>query len=615
MKTFFVKTGLVIFLLFSTTSLFSSTGKYRLILNDNPATTITIAWDQESGTDPVVYYDTVDHGSNYSAYQYTKDFDRQIYYRDMDNTFARLTGLLPNTAYYFVIQDSEGTSDRYWFKTAPDDLSRLSFIAGGDSRSQPAPRRRGNTLVSKLKPHAVIFGGDMVVNNSGSRWAVWLEDWQLTTANDGRMIPIIAAQGNHEYGDDPEAINKIFDTPENEIYAVGFGDDLFRVYTLNSEIYEGGSQRKWLENDLAENTKTIWKAAQYHKPMRPHHSGKPNNNDAYGNWAELFFTEGVRIVIENDAHTVKTTWPIEPSSKAGSDDGFIRNDEEGSVYIGEGCWGAPLRDNDDDKEWTRASGKFFSFNLIFVEPSKVEIRKIKTDSAYSVGEVSNDDSFSLPENLDVWNPSNGTGSVIEIDSTSSCGGHFDLPNKQWRQISLPCDPGSSNQVSNIFSNMPGTYDTDWAMYRYDTKDNTYVNLGLDGILKRGEGYWIIQNSEAPISLTMPQGSTLTTAISTNIPLATKNGVNQWNMIGYPYGTEGVLNNATVLANSGNCAPSCDLNTAKDEGIAHNQLWNYDGINYTLVNITDNLKPWIGYWLPTLSNATTVAPVTLSVPKP
>jgi len=153
------------------------------------------------------------------------------------------------------------------------------------------------------------------------------------------------------------------------------------------------------------------------------------------------------------------------------------------------------------------------------------------------------------------------------------------------------------------------------MYRYDTKDNTYVNLGPDGILKRGEGYWIIQNSEAPISLTMPQGRAPTTAIGTNIPLATKSSVNQWNMIGYPYSTEGVLNNATVLANSGNCAPSCDLNTAKDEGIVHNQLWSYDGINYTLVNTTDNLKPWIGYWVPTLSSATTVAPVTLSVPKP
>ena len=74
----------------------------------------------------------------------------------MNNRFARLADLIPDKAYYFVINDSENTSNRFWFKTSPADLSRLSIIAGGDSRTNPAPRQRANLLVSKLKPHAIL---------------------------------------------------------------------------------------------------------------------------------------------------------------------------------------------------------------------------------------------------------------------------------------------------------------------------------------------------------------------------------------------------------------------------------------------------------------------------
>ena len=33
-----------------------STARYRLVWNDDPTTTITIAWDQLRGENPVVYY-------------------------------------------------------------------------------------------------------------------------------------------------------------------------------------------------------------------------------------------------------------------------------------------------------------------------------------------------------------------------------------------------------------------------------------------------------------------------------------------------------------------------------------------------------------------------------
>lgn len=390
----------------------ASNDKYRLTLRGNPATSIVIGWNQISGSNPTVYYGTIDYGTNYNSYPNAKSPDRTVSYKSMNNTFARLTGLQPNTAYYFVVRDSQGTSERFWFKTAPADKSRLSFIAGGDSRNNRTPRRNANRLVAKLKPHAVLFGGDMTDNDSSSQWQTWFNDWQLTIASDGRMFPIIAARGNHE--DSNNSIYNLFDVPSSSIYyAITFGDNLVRTYTLNTEISISGNQTTWLQNDLNSNTNTVWKMAQYHKPMRPHVSYKSEGNSQYSNWAQLFYNEGVKLVIECDAHTVKTTWPVRPSTGSGNDEGFVRDDQNGTVYAGEGCWGAPLRSNDDNKNWTRNSARFNQFKWIFIDEDKIETRTIKVDNASEVGSVSNNNVFQIPSNLDVWNPSNG--SVVTIN--------------------------------------------------------------------------------------------------------------------------------------------------------------------------------------------------------
>lgn len=441
---------------------YSSNGKYRLTLRDNPATTIVIGWDQTSGTNPVVHYGTTDFGTVYTSYPNSKAPDRIVSYKGMNNNFARLTGLTPNTAYYFVINDSQGTSARFWFKTAPSDNSRLSFIAGGDSRNNRSPRQNANRLVAKLKPHAVLFGGDMTSGDSSSEWKEWFNDWQLTIAGDNRMFPIVATRGNHE--DSNNSIYNLFDVPSSNVYyAITFGNNLVRTYTLNTEISISGSQTTWLQNDLNANPNVIWKMAQYHKPMRPHVSSKSEGNNQYSNWAQLFYDKGVKLVIECDAHTVKTTWPVRPSTGSGNDEGFVRDDQNGTVYAGEGCWGAPLRSNNDNKTWTRNSAMFNQFKWIFVDANKIETRTIKVDNASQVGEVSNTNVFQTPANLDIWNPSNG--SVVTINNTS-------VPDNE--APSVPTNLASSNVTANSVSLSWNASTDNVAVSGYDIYQNNAV---------------------------------------------------------------------------------------------------------------------------------------------
>ncbi|MEQ9304975.1 MAG: hypothetical protein RJQ14_13785 [Marinoscillum sp.] len=167
----------------------------------------------------------------------------------------------------------------------------------------------------------------------------------------------------------------------------------------------------------AANGHVTWRSAQYHRPMRPHTAGKAEQNDQYNSWAGRFNNHNVKLVVECDAHTVKTTWPVVPSTGSGNDEGFIRDDANGTVFVGEGCWGAPLRTNNDDKSWTRNSGVFNQFKLIFVDQDKIEVRTIKLDNATSVGENSNGNPFAFPSNLDIWSPSNG--SVVTIQNSNN----------------------------------------------------------------------------------------------------------------------------------------------------------------------------------------------------
>ena len=375
----------------------AKTEKYRIMWRDDPATSMVVGWVQESGQDAAVHYGIEDKGQNCDEYAQSQEVDRQTEHAGMQHRFARLEGLEPNTTYYFVICDDDGASSRMYFKTAPNDAQTpFTIVAGGDSRNNEDIRRMANVMVSKLRPLFVMFGGDMTNKSSDAEWKEWLEDWQLTRSEDGRMYPIMAARGNHEKGN--KFVTEIFDTPgQDAYYSLGFGNGLIRIWTLNTEISKGGNQAEWLKSDLENHDDVVWKLAHYHKPIRPHVSGKSEGNGQYQYWAQPFHQHRMNLVVECDAHTVKHTWPLIPSDSPESDMGFVRDDDKGTVYIGEGCWGAPLRNADDKKSWTRDMDRFNSFHWIHVDgPSDMSVRTIKIEDVESVqSKIENEDPFKL----------------------------------------------------------------------------------------------------------------------------------------------------------------------------------------------------------------------------
>ncbi|MCM2278523.1 MAG: metallophosphoesterase family protein [Oligoflexia bacterium] len=380
----------------------------RITLEGDASTSATIGWStlEEPGPDQRLYFGTEDHGEDFARYPHSRSIDRANSVMGMNNAFVRLENLRPGTIYHFVIASPRNVSRRYFFRTSPGDESeRLSIIAGGDSRTNRKPRQNANLLVGKLRPDFVLFGGDMTEDGGEAEWKQWLQDWQLTVPGDGRITPVVLARGNHERDD--QILSDLFAVPPNAYYAVSAGRNLLRAYTLNSEFPIAGSQTEWLRAELAKDSGVTWKVAQYHRPMRPLIRKKPEGETMYRSWAPLFHQFGMDAVFESDAHTVKATWPLRPDTGPGSEDGFIRDDRAGTLYLGEGTWGAPLRKPDDLRGWVRNSDSFNHFNWLFVSSHEMEIRTINVDNAEEVEALTEAGRFGMPRKLRVWAPAHG----------------------------------------------------------------------------------------------------------------------------------------------------------------------------------------------------------------
>ncbi len=390
----------------------------RLVWVDDPSTTVTVAWKHLSGSDAVVKYGTVDNGRFEELYSDAKSVDRTASYSSITTKFSRLTGLQADTKYYFVVADSVGVSERYWFRTAADTPKPFSFVAGGDSRNNRTPRQRANRLVGKIRPLFVAFTGDMINSDNETEWNEWLTDWEETVSSDGQMFPILPHRGNHESRGN-STVYHLFDTTADNYYGLTFGGDLLRFYVLNSESGES-TQATWMQNDLDSlggvNAFTHLMAG-YHKPMRPHSSSKSNGTAEYNAWAQLFYDYRFDLVMESDTHTMKRTLPIRPSTESGSDEGFITSVSDGTVYIGEGCWGAPLRSANDARAWTADQASFNGFDLVHVHLDYSEVYTVRVDNEATVAELAEGEGCSLPAGIDLWQAAGGTRLVVNRGAT------------------------------------------------------------------------------------------------------------------------------------------------------------------------------------------------------
>ncbi|WP_020405692.1 DNRLRE domain-containing protein [Hahella ganghwensis] len=416
------------------TSVQAAPEQIRVVWDHDPSHEAIIGFSEGSGSSPYVIWGTDPSGNGWSnqAYQKSYNFDGNL-----RSYFVRLTGLQPSTSYYFRACDNAGCSERFWFRSASDTASDFTFIAGGDSRSNPTARRQGNRLVSKIRPQFVLFGGDLTDDNRASELDEWLDDWTESYSSDvidgldyKRVYPLVPTVGNHE-NDDQTFICKVFGVDANQdgnctlddtYFAFSVGGGQARFYTLNTEFRNSGyetewrEQMNWLQSDLASDGSGVsWRMVQYHKPMFPRTTSKPSKYYKMYEWADPFHSYKMNLSFESDSHLVKYTWPVIPS-----DGSYIRADA-GTLYVGEGSWGAPTRSADRYSDWIIDQDSFAQLKIVQFSGENVLVRTARFSGEGNVSplsrEVRESDPLALPQNLNLWGPQ----SVGEVMTLSRSG--------------------------------------------------------------------------------------------------------------------------------------------------------------------------------------------------
>lgn len=327
----------------------------------DPSTTLTVNW-QTHAAEPgaaVVHYDTVSHADGTPAdyahsakgkFVQIEGLENRDYFR------AELTGLKAATTYYIMVGDQAlGLSEELKVKTIPNDDRPLRFVTGGDMGTSPHSRTLMKHSAS-YNPQFAVIGGDIAYANGRleavSRWDTWFTYYSTEMVTpEGYSIPIVAAIGNHE-------INFAKDPTESPFYFVLFGQAggdshfvrqfgenliLFVLDTGHQESH--ASQVDWMRSEFSKHQNMKYKAAVYHVPLYPTHRDFMTHESKNGreHWSPLFDDFGLTVAFENHDHTFKRTHLIK--------NGEIATDGEGTLYLGDGCWGTGQRPIGYEPRW------------------------------------------------------------------------------------------------------------------------------------------------------------------------------------------------------------------------------------------------------------------------
>lgn len=387
-----------LFILATTTTASSSSPEdepayvYLTYASPDPARTINVSWRTDENYVGAVRYDTESQNGAPGAYSYsaegaggvtTAKFDGYIHH-------VELTGLEPDTTYYFICGNSDyGWSEELSFKTAPVEKENIRFVVGGDSRwdarpdhphpDWPEARDNISKLMASYNPDFVIFIGDYIWSgqeqNGLDTWDNWLgavfEHWR---APDGRLIPMIPVIGNHEVtypepqeydpmGDASNYYMLFVPSGDKAYYSLNLGPDL-HITILDSEFRSTLSdswneQMEWLMQDLSEHYDYLWKIAADHRP--------PLDESGFQReWIPEFDIPHLDLMFSGHEHYYERSHPINllRNQNLLSSESF-ESPENGTIYIVSGGWGAP--NYDANPHWYSACGPIKDYHFTVID--------------------------------------------------------------------------------------------------------------------------------------------------------------------------------------------------------------------------------------------------------
>ena len=353
------------------------------------STTLTVNYQTlEEPQASAVRYDTRSRNGKIADYKYEATGTRHKIEGLEDGRtihWVELKGLTPDTTYYFVAGDPKtGFTEERKFRTVAADEKKFRFVIGGDMGT-------GLTLppllqmAAREEPQFGVIGGDIAYANDRltnyARWDAWLDAWgQNMVTPKGFTIPMVLAIGNHE-------VNSSVNAPTNSLFYLGyfaqegqrsyasrkFGKDVV-IYLLDSGhlVPHGPEQAAWLDAQLEADRGRLHRFAVYHVPLYPAFRPYEGSRSADGRntWLPIFDKHHLTAAFEHHDHVFKRTK-------------LLRNnqpDPNGTLYLGDGCWGMGARTVDKVRRWYEVkAAPLQHFWRVDISGERVEYRAIDKD--------------------------------------------------------------------------------------------------------------------------------------------------------------------------------------------------------------------------------------------
>ena len=269
--------------------------------------------------------------------------------------------LAPGRAYYFIAGDPQhGFTAEQKFRTVPAGSQDLRFIVGGDMDIGPAAAKLLQQA-AKLSPAFGLVGGDIAYAGDMlahyAKWDAWLDHWETNMVTPaGLTIPMVLAIGNHEIRSGANTISptnaqffmRYFAQDRERSYRVcTFGKNL-ALFLLDSghAATHDGAQAAWLEAQLTTYAAVPQRMAAYHVPLYPSYRAYDGAGSVKGRqaWLPVFDQHHLTTAFEHHDHSFKRTQLLRDN----------KLDPEGTLYLGDGCFGVDPRTVVKELRWYQA---------------------------------------------------------------------------------------------------------------------------------------------------------------------------------------------------------------------------------------------------------------------
>lgn len=266
---------------------------------------LVIRWEMDKKSDYTVEYGVTTKKTKLVKLNYRES-------KNIGNLYeAKLPDLRPNSVYYYRLVSPTNKS---WFKTRTYAYNQgnLTFVAMGDSRSNPEVFSKVMNASAGVNPDFIISTGDLVEN--GGKYEQWNEYFFSVIHGVAESTPIISTLGDHEGDGDDGELFRYFLRDNQPVDKQWFSFDYGSAHFISLDYRHPDSKEMidWFVKDITSSAKK-WNFVYMHRPC--YNLG--GHASAWGRetWPELFSRYKVDIVFSGHSHLYERFYPVRPQNE------------------------------------------------------------------------------------------------------------------------------------------------------------------------------------------------------------------------------------------------------------------------------------------------------------